>query len=266
MAAKKSKEVVVKEENAVAPLLDMFAEDANAGLEDIGAEDMAIPFLKILSQLSPEIQKRDGKYIDGAEAGMILNNVSGEVFEGEEGILVVPVAYKREYIEWRPKDQGGGIVAFHDSNSEAVRSAVKGDKGRDVMPNGNELQNTAQHYVLLLKEDGGYEQAVISMKSTQLKKSRRWNSMMMALKMKRPDGSMFTPACYSHAYHLTTVPESNDQGAWNGWKISNSGPLRDPDVYAAAKQFFDAVQAGETKVKHEEEPADQVVAEVVTPF
>ena len=57
--------------------------------------------------------------------------------------------------------------------------AVKGDKGRDVMPNGNELQNTAQHYVLLLKEDGGYEQAVISMKSTQLKKSRRWNSMMM---------------------------------------------------------------------------------------
>ena len=89
---------------------------------------------------------------------------------------------------------------------------------------------------------------------------------MMALKMKRPDGSMFTPACYSHAYHLTTVPESNDQGAWNGWKISNSGPLRDPDVYAAAKQFFDAVQAGETKVKHEEEPADQVVAEVVTPF
>jgi len=266
LAAKKSKEVVVKEENAVAPLMDMFAEDANAGLEDIGAEDMAIPFLKILSQLSPEIQKRDGKYIDGAEAGMILNNVSGEVFEGEEGILVVPVAYKREYIEWRPKDQGGGIVAFHDSNSEAVRSAVKGDKGRDVMPNGNELQNTAQHYVLLLKEDGGYEQAVISMKSTQLKKSRRWNSMMMGLKMKRPDGSMFTPACYSHSYHLTTVPESNDQGAWNGWKISNSGPLRDPEVYAAAKAFFDAVQAGETKVKHEEEPVDQVVAEVVTPF
>ena len=30
----------------------------------IGQEDLALPFLKILGQLSPEVNKRDGKYVE----------------------------------------------------------------------------------------------------------------------------------------------------------------------------------------------------------
>ena len=56
-----------------------FEQDAGQGLGKLGQEDLALPFLKILGQLSPEVNKRDGKYVEGAEPGMIFNSVSGEV-------------------------------------------------------------------------------------------------------------------------------------------------------------------------------------------
>ena len=39
------------------------------------------------------------------------------------------------------------------------------------------------------------------MKSTQLKVSRKWNSMMMGIKMQGKNG-LFTPPTYSHIYKL----------------------------------------------------------------
>ena len=58
---------------------NVFEEDAAKGLGNIGQQDLALPFLKILGQLSPEVNKRDGKYGEGAEPGMIFNSVSGEL-------------------------------------------------------------------------------------------------------------------------------------------------------------------------------------------
>ena len=43
---------------------NMFEDDAAKGLGKISQEDLALPFLKILGQLSPEVNKRDGKYVE----------------------------------------------------------------------------------------------------------------------------------------------------------------------------------------------------------
>ena len=67
-----------------------FEQDAGKGLGKLTQEDLALPFLKILGQLSPEVNKRDGKYVEGAEAGMIYNSVTGELYNGVEGINVIP--------------------------------------------------------------------------------------------------------------------------------------------------------------------------------
>ena len=87
---------------------NMFEEDAAKGLGKIGQEDLALPFLKILGQLSPEVNKRDGKYVEGAEPGMIFNSVSGELYDGVKGIDVIPAFYKLEYIEWKDRGEGPG--------------------------------------------------------------------------------------------------------------------------------------------------------------
>ena len=43
--------------------------------------------------------------------------------------------------------------------------------------------------------------ALISMKATQLKISRKWNSIMMGIKLQGKNG-LFTPPTYSHIYNL----------------------------------------------------------------
>ena len=111
---KNMNQVVEKKKNTDVALASMFEEDANTGLDNMGTEDMALPFLRILAQLSPEVNKRDAKYIEGAEAGMILNTVTKQVYDGEEGINIVPCYYKREYIEWSDRGEGSSApVAIH---------------------------------------------------------------------------------------------------------------------------------------------------------
>jgi hypothetical protein len=99
----------------------------------------------------------------------------------------------------------------------------------------------------VLIDDG--TSALISMKSTQLKVSRSWNSMMNSIKLKGKTG-MFTPAMYSHVYSLKTVQQSNDKGTWFGWTIEKVGPVQDKDLYEAAKSFASSVNKGDVTAKH----------------
>ena len=237
-------------EKKSAPLpTNMFEEDAAKGLGAIGQEDLALPFLKILGQLSPEVNKRDGKYVEGAEPGMIFNSVTGDLYDGVKGIDVIPCFYKLEYIEWKDRGEGPGApVAIYDSSSD-IMSKTKADASyKDRLPNGNYLENTASYFVLI--DDG--TSALISMKSTQLKVSRSWNSMMNSIKLEGKNG-LFTPASYSHVYNLKTVEQSNDKGTWYGWTIAKVGPVQDKSLYAAAKSFAESVRDGDVKTKHSEE-------------
>jgi hypothetical protein len=97
-------------------------------------------------------------------------------------------------------------------------------------------------------KDGAWSQAVVSMTSTQLKKSRRWNSLMLSQKVKGPSGS-FTPPTYAMIYKLTTVSESNDRGSWFGYQVEKVGQVEDADVYNESKSFSTTVSRGEVEAK-----------------
>ena len=239
-------EVAMKKENAVA--VNMFEADADKGSQNMTQEDLALPFLKVLGQLSPEVNKRDGKYVEGAEPGMILNTVTNEVFDGTKGIDVLPVFYERKYVEWQDRGEGKGApVAIHDASSDIMSQTTRDKSFKDRLPNGNYLENTANHYVVVLGDSP--QTALISMKATQLKISRKWNSIMMGIKLQGKNG-LFTPPTYSHIYNLKTVQMSNDKGTWFGWEVSKVGPISDQNVYGIAKSFADQVGKGDVQVKH----------------
>ena len=232
-----------KKEGALAT--NLFEADANQGAQNISQEDLALPFLKILGQLSPEVNKRDGKYVDGAEPGKIINTVTNKLYDS---IDVIPCHYKRQYIEWQDRGQSTGApVAIHEADSDIISQTVRGKDYKDRLPNGNYLDNTANHFVIYLNTIP--TSALISMKSTQLKVSRKWNSMMMGLKMQGKNG-LFTPPTYSHIYKLKTVQMSNDKGTWFGWDVSKVGPVTDKSVYDMAKNFAISVGKGEVEAKH----------------
>jgi hypothetical protein len=236
-------QVTEKKNNALAA--NLFEADANQGTQNISQEDLALPFLKILGQLSPEVNKRDGKYVEGAEPGKIINTVTNALYDT---LNVIPVFYKRQYIEWQDRGTSSGApVAIHDADSDIVNQTTRDKSYKDRLPNGNYLDNTASHFVLTVGDNPST--ALISMKSTQLKVSRKWNSMMMGIKMQGKNG-LFTPPTYSHIYKLSTTQMSNDKGTWFGWDVSKVGPVENADLYGTAKAFAESVGKGEVQAKH----------------
>jgi len=239
---------VVKKEKAGAVAISSFEIDSGKGLGNMSQDDLALPFLKILGQLSPEVNKRDGKYVKGAEPGMIFNSVTGELYDGAKGIQVVPCHYKLEYIEWRDRGEGSGApVAIHSSSSDIMTKTTRDASFKDRLPNGNYIERTASHFVIVNGQTPST--ALIAMKSTQLKISRKWNSMMAGIRLKGKNG-LFTPASFSHIYQLKTIQQSNDKGTWFGWEVSKIGPVQDTTLYQQAKTFAENVSKGDVKVKH----------------
>ena len=236
-------QVATKKEGALQT--NLFEADANQGAQNISQEDLALPFLKILGQLSPEVNKRDGKYVQGAEPGKIINTVTNKLYDEIE---VIPVFYKRQYVEWADRGTSTGApVAIHSADSDIISQTTRGKDYKDRLANGNYLENTANHYVIYLNDTP--QQAMVSMKSTQLKVSRKWNSMMMGIKMQGKNG-LFTPPTYSHIYKLKTVQMSNDKGTWFGWDVEKVGPVGDKNIYDMAKSFATSVGKGEIIEKH----------------
>ena len=246
---------VTQKKDAGLPAEVMFEEDAGKGLGNISQQDLALPFLKVLVQLSPQVNKRDGKYVEGAEPGMIFNSVTGDLYDGVKGIDVIPAFYKLEYVEWKDRGEGlGAPVKVYDSSSDIMSSTKADANYRDRLPNGNYIEKTASHFVMITGDSPST--ALISMTRTQLKISRKWNSMMSGIKLKGKNG-LYTPASYSHIYKLKTTPMSNDKGNWFGWEVSKIGPVSNAGDYQQAKEFSANVSKGAVKVEHgEEKPAE----------
>ena len=115
MAEKKND--VVEKETAEIIQFDpsMFEADAGVGLENMSQDDLALPFLKILSGVSKELDD-----LEDARKGDIYNTVSGAVYKGKDGIKVIPVAYQRRFIQWAPRGEGTGAPVAIYSPGESM--------------------------------------------------------------------------------------------------------------------------------------------------
>jgi hypothetical protein len=236
--------------------------DAGKGNEHVGEGDISIPWLVKLEKLSPQTDKADAKHIPGAEAGMILFSTTDELFER---CLVVPVTFQSRWNEWVPRTRGGGFV-----RGFALGEEPEGVGPRQIQmdaPNDNEYVKSHYHYVLLLKgakEVGApgsksyrhdlkgvvdIEPCVISMASTQISVSAKWNTSIGGKKARGKNGQYFQMPRYSHTYALSTVDDDNEKGKWKAWSVGKGFVLDltqeiDREVYAAAKSFESLVESG----------------------
>ena len=62
----KQEAAITKRDNAGPLATNVFEADAGEGIANIQQEDLALPFLKVLGQLSPEVNTRDAKHVKGA--------------------------------------------------------------------------------------------------------------------------------------------------------------------------------------------------------
>lgn len=229
-----------------------LAQMAGAGFDNTTKDDYALPFLHILQKMSPQVDKRDPKYVKGAEEGQFFNTVTQEAFEGENtGIVVIPVDFKKVFLEWVPRTLGGGLVAEHATREEAELNRST-EKQTDIV-------DTANHY-LLIRTANGWEAAVFSCTSTKLKASRAWMSMMSRVTVNGKPAPSF-----AKKYVLRTVSQSNDKGSYFNFKAD---PIEGPDGWVTKEElqeamtFFKQIRAGEKKIDFSTHEAAQSSAPV----
>tara|TARA_B100001769_G_scaffold272789_1_gene267792 strand:- start:1280 stop:2053 length:774 start_codon:yes stop_codon:yes gene_type:complete len=228
-----------------------FEEDSSEYQENLTADDQSIPFLKIAAKADEEI---------GAKEGDAFNSVTGVVYSKETDIKIVPVYFEPAWIEWAPRGQGsGGPVNIFKSEKDAPKTERNEDyKDMIVGGNGNYIEYTHQHYCLIIDTDSmTTTSALVSMKSTQLKKSKKLNTMVLSQVLQGSKGP-FNPPRFAYIYNFKTIQESNNKGDWHGWSISLDRMLNMDDdtemgIYATAKMFRNAIAAGDVEVKHEQD-------------
>jgi hypothetical protein len=218
-----------------AEMSDLFLQHAGAGLEKATAADFALPFIYLLQKMSPQVDPDSEKFIDGAKVGMFLNTVTGQLYES---LTVVPVDFEKVYIEWVPRDAGGGFVAQYRSKNEAEMN-----KREDT-----QIVDTANHYVLVQEEDGSWTPAILSMTSTKLKASRKWLSVISMVTINTAQGKRVAPS-FSRMYEVVKEgPITNDKGTFYTVKVNSiegeDGWVHDQELFDQALSFRAQLQAG----------------------
>lgn len=249
------KDVVVKEE--ALPSTDVIIDyAADAGDLGFQKEDLSVPFIRILQANSPQLARGNAKFIKEARSGDFINTVTQDLYNGEEGILVVPVAFTRSYTEWKPREEGGGLINDYGADGAILQKCTRNDRGQYILPNGNIISEAAHYFVFQLLGDGMFTQGILPFASTQWKKARTWNTVMSGMTIKTPTGMKALPM-FATAWSVTTVAESNDSGDWMGYKIKKHAPIHEieggRDIYEAARGFKDMIAQGLVKAKHDEE-------------
>ena len=240
------KQVAVKQEAGL-PSDALFEADAKLGFENVDQESLALPILKLLQNGSGEAQKRNANYVEGAEPGMFFNTVTRKLYDGEKGIQVIPCHYRLEYQEWADFGTGSGRPEnIYPASSDILSKTTKDAMGKDRLPNGNYIQKTSQHFVIIT-DGNSAETALISMYSSQAKVSRKWNSMMMSITKNGKDGP-YTPPPFSHYYKISSVENTGKGNQWYGYNIVKVGEVSDANVYKRAKTFYESCRRGDSSV------------------
>lgn len=246
-------EKVKEQTKAVGAPLD-FSADAGQGLEGSDKSSFAIPFLVMLQANSPQV-----KDIKEAKAGMILNTITGELYDK---VNVVPCGFARRYVRWAPRQKGGGykgdvnpidvetgkVPGMSQHNGMLLMDVPQGVVNpfdKDGKPEYDHLADTRNHFVLVQASTGAWSPALIAMASTQIKKSKAWMSRIKGIELVNPrTGKPYNPPSFSHIYTLGAAEEKNAKGSWYGFTIDVNKPIDDANLYAAAKTFHDQVVEG----------------------
>ena len=207
------------------------------------ASDVALPFIALLQSNSPEVNPGHSAYIEGSQSSMFMNTMTGDVYEGrKEGLLIVPCHYERKLVEWVDRDTGGGWVADYPTDHPIKNNVRKNEKGKDVLPNGNFLVETAYQYILVMDpSSGSWSQAVLGLKSTALKKNRQLNNSIVTSKI--PGTEVQAPR-YMYPYTMRSVFEQKGENSWWNYEFKRVDEPVLPEVYRAAKAFAQMVASG----------------------
>jgi len=246
-----------------------YGATAGAGWENTDEDDFSVPFLNQLQALSPEVQQGEDTYVDGAMSGMFINSVTREL---HKEIVFVPCTTQHVFVEWVPRDNGGGFVGVHALDSDIVREArvaavQSGERNNLKSEEGNDLVETFYIYAAILESAGATEVSDLVVMAFTKTKIKRYKAIMTRLRTMK--GSKQIPL-FAHQIRMTATKEKNAAG--QPYANCELNPAVDGDVVASlidpkkgapilegAQAFLENVGSGEAKPNHGSNAGDAPV-------
>lgn len=258
--------------------IDVYgAYGTKTGFENVTSADLKTPFLKQLQPLSPQVT--DG--LPGATPGAFYNSSTEEVIGMTEGFVFIPLGKKHHFVEWRPRESGGGFVASHAPGSPVVLGAQPHPdpkKKHKVLPaadgNGfNDLIESHDVFLMLLDKTGTHptgETAIFSFTSTKIKVVRDlWNKMYTM----KPRARLFAVRAKLTGFK---DPRQNKGAFWNvkitphpvegDWKASLVDPVQEKELLDTAFALFEMYEGGGVKPDYEKVDSTEAAGESDVPF
>lgn len=228
-------------------------EQAQAEAQQMTRADFSMPFLGIVQSLSPQRDKSDPRYIEGAEEGNVFNTVTAELYK--DGLEIIPVKYEFVFNVWRPRTQGSGFLGsfttIEDATARAVENILAELTGYDpqsaavlATTRGKEgwVKDTMNQYLV-----ANGSPVLLSLTSTKLTPGRKWNTL---ISMEKPTAGR-VPVRWNKVWRLTTVKQKNDDGTFYNVQVPRSVRETNQAEWEQAANFYSMLKSGLVKVEYE---------------
>lgn len=230
-----------------ATIAEQIAQDAGKGVS-LAQEDNLVPLIYVLQPLSPQADESDSRHLPGAKPGMIwLKNAAEPVIDGSEGIVFQPCFFQKNWVEWIPRDKGGGLVGITDECPKEAQQVKDGNLIKYIMPNGNEVKETRYHFGFVHIEDQRLPYC-IPLTSTGHTVSRDLTSRMRS----KVVNGVRAPS-WAYLYKLTTISKQNKKGKWFQFNIEDLSMVDDMADYTAGRNLYKSMEKGEKKAALDED-------------
>ena len=241
-----------------AEMLDGMLDDVAAGLgQKFQTDDLIIPRITILQDLSPQVKERKAEYVAGAKPGMIYNSVNNAL---DQSIAFVPALYRTTWVAWKPRPDGGLVnndvdpAALTEENGfmldgiDRYVGQMKDPTSEDGKMVTVEVIKTPEWVGVARGETGWTMPVAISFAVTKAKSARKINTAIDLTEVE-VQGQMIKPPAFYHTFFLQTAVESSGDNEWFGWSITHDGYANtDARMRAKAKDIRKSLEDGTATV------------------
>ncbi|MAA72672.1 MAG: hypothetical protein CMI29_07000 [Opitutae bacterium] len=203
------------------------------GSENVTTDDLAIPRLKLLQMINPEVEPGNPKQVEGAQAGMIMNSVTEELYTS---LFLINLSFTKKIVVWRKRKLGGGMVGSYDTEQEALDALEE----QGLAVKDHDISENPTHLVLLLDDEGNPKSvALLDMPGVKVKKSRIWNTLI------NDEEKQGNPR-FGCVWQLGVVSESNSSGNFFNYDVSLVAHAPD-ELYDQAVEMYSALFSSKTE-------------------
>jgi hypothetical protein len=223
--------------------------DIDAGKDNLDADDLQIPRLKLIQGVSPELEE-----FNELRAGNYFHPAAEWIFD--EPFRAVVLFMDKRYILWRPRDDGGGILARADDGvhwspgqGEFEVKLDKKDGGATVKwklaktvqqsglanwgtmnpndPDSPPAATLMYNYLLAFPDHPDLMPAVMTFQRSAVKIGRQFNTKIKTVR---------TPI-YGSIYEFSAKKEGDGQNSYYVPQVKGAGLIEDEALYHQYKSL-----------------------------